>query len=91
MPIRLSPMIANSGVFPLAAVGTGHRAMSAAFWSDGHVVGMMKFAPFQRSASRGWRFGTRRIAEIVVGRLIASGRAKIEGERLITCHRPEGE
>jgi hypothetical protein len=65
--------------------------MSAAFWSDGHVIRLLKLSPFERHVRGGWRFGTRRISDGVADRLIASGRARIEGEQLIGCQRPEGE
>lgn len=47
---------------------------------------LLELSPFERRAGGvGWRFGTRRIAESVVDRLIASGRARIEGEQVISC------
>ena len=64
--------------------------MSAAFHSDFHLLRMLKLSPFQQRPG-GWRFGTRRISDDVVARLIASGRARIEDGQLITCHRAEGE
>lgn len=60
--------------------------MSAAFWSETHVVRLLKLSPFERAARGGWRFGTRRISDGVVERLIASGRAEVRGERL--HHKP---
>lgn len=55
--------------------------MSAAFWSEYHVLRMLRLSPFQQRPG-GWRFGTRRISQAVVDRLIASGRARIEGGQL---------
>ena len=47
---------------------------------------LLAHGPFERRAGGvGWRFGTRRIAESVVARLVASGRARIEGEQVIAC------
>lgn len=46
-----------------------------------HFVRLLRIAPFERRAG-GWRFGTKRIADAVVGRLIASGAAVSDGKRL---------
>jgi len=43
---------------------------------------LLKLSPFERATRGGWRFGTRRIGDGVVARLIASGRAEIIGDRL---------
>lgn len=59
--------------------------MSAAFWSDFHLIRLLKAYPFERRQRGGWRFGTKRIGNDVVARLIASGRARIDGERVIYC------
>ena len=40
---------------------------------------MLRLGPFERRTGDGWRFGTRRIADSVVDRLVANGRAEIEG------------
>lgn len=63
----------------------------ALFSSDYRFIKLLELCPFERRARGGWRFGTRNIAESVVTRLIASGRAAIQGEQLIICQRPEGE
>jgi hypothetical protein len=42
---------------------------------------LLKLAPFERR-SRGWRFGTKVIADHVVARLLASGRAESDGCRV---------
>jgi hypothetical protein len=43
---------------------------------------LLGFSPFERRARGGWRFGTKRIGDDVADRLIASGRAAIEADRL---------
>ncbi|EJN15727.1 hypothetical protein PMI42_00745 [Bradyrhizobium sp. YR681] len=57
----------------------------------GYFLRLLKFSPFERAPRGGWRFGTRRIGDAVVARLVASGRAEIRGEQLIACQRQEGE
>ena len=47
---------------------------------DPRFLRLLEIAPFERRARGGWRFGTKVIADRVVERLIASGRATIEGE-----------
>lgn len=42
---------------------------------------LLKLAPFQRRPG-GWRFGTKRIDEGVIERLVAKGRAGRDGERV---------
>lgn len=54
--------------------------------SDSYFVRLLKFSPFERAPRGGWRFGTRRIGDSVVAKLIASGRAEIRGEML--HHKP---
>ena len=53
------------------------------FNSDYRFLVLLKLSPFERHAAGGWRFGTRRVSDSVVARLVASGRARIEGERLV--------
>ena len=49
---------------------------------------LLKLSPFERRA-RGWRFGTRRISDAVAERLIASGRAQTDGQRIwLTIEEP---
>ena len=43
---------------------------------------LLKLSPFERRPRGGWRFGTKTISEEVVSRLIASGRAHIDGEKV---------
>lgn len=47
-----------------------------------YFLRLLEFSPFERAPRGGWRFGTRRIGDSVVARLIASGRAEIRGEQL---------
>lgn len=53
--------------------------MSAAFWSELHVRRLLDQGPFQRRRG-GWRFGTRRISDAMVERLVAAGIARQSGE-----------
>jgi hypothetical protein len=49
---------------------------------DPPFLRLLALAPFERRA-RGWRFGTKTVADHVVARLVASGAARIEGDWLI--------
>ncbi|PPQ17937.1 hypothetical protein CV770_18390 [Bradyrhizobium sp. AC87j1] len=51
-------------------------------------ISLLKLSPFEQATRGGWRFGTRRIGDGVVARLIASGRAEIVGGRLQLKQRP---
>ena len=58
------------------------------FNSDYRFLKLLEFSPFERriptsGTGGGWRFGTRRIADSVVARLIASGRARQDGGRIV--------
>lgn len=64
--------------------------MSAAFHSDFHLLRLLKLSPFQQRHG-GWRFGTRRISDSVVDRLIASGRARVEGGVLVVAIAERGQ
>jgi hypothetical protein len=44
---------------------------------------MLQLGPFDRHQRGGWRFGTRKVADEVVERLIADGRAELQGERVV--------
>lgn len=44
------------------------------------ILRLLDVQPLERRARGGWRFGTRRISDRVVARLIASGRAELVGE-----------
>ena len=56
-------------------------ALMALFSSDYRFIKLLELSPFERQRG-GWRFGTKRIADSVVDRLAASGRATIDGERV---------
>lgn len=43
---------------------------------------LLQISPFQQR-SGGWRFGCKRISDDVVARLVASGRARIDGLQLV--------
>lgn len=43
--------------------------------NDYQYIKLLEYGPFERRPRGGWRFGTRYIADRVVARLIASGRA----------------
>ncbi len=49
---------------------------------DRDFLRLLEIAPFERRRG-GWRFGTKRICESTVARLIASGRAVMEGNRIV--------
>ncbi|WBL75630.1 hypothetical protein I3J27_21595 [Bradyrhizobium xenonodulans] len=51
-------------------------------------LSLLKLSPFEQATRGGWRFGTRRIRDSVVTRLIASGRAEIVGGRLQLKQKP---
>ncbi|MDQ8732701.1 hypothetical protein [Bradyrhizobium sp. LHD-71] len=59
--------------------------------TDSKYLRLLKFSPFERSSRGGWRFGTRPIADGVVDRLIASGRAATDGKLvwLVEMESPE--
>jgi hypothetical protein len=45
---------------------------------------LLRYGAFERDAARDrWRFGTRRIANVVVDRLIAAGHAVRQGDRVV--------
>lgn len=48
---------------------------------DWRLLAFLKHGPFVRRCG-GWRFGTRRISDTIVDRLIAAGRAKRIGNRV---------
>ena len=57
--------------------------------SDDHkYLRLLKLAPFKRHPRGGWRFGTRRIGHVVVLRLVATGRAEIDGQRVRLVSKP---
>lgn len=54
------------------------RAADPTLWP---FLQLLALGPFERRP-RGWRFGTRRIHDRIVAHLVATGRARIEGDRL---------
>ena len=50
--------------------------------SDQKYIALLKCGAFERRPAGGWRFGTRPIADSVVDRLVAYGRARRAGDRL---------
>lgn len=50
---------------------------------DESFLKLLAYGPFLRRPSGGWRFGTKCITDCVVDRLIASGRAAREGDRVL--------
>jgi hypothetical protein len=52
-----------------------------------YFLRLLNHSPFERRPA-GWRFGTRRIADAVVARLIASGAARVDGAHLHPVERP---
>jgi|GEM_PF-5258914 len=57
---------------------------------DGIFLRLLEFSPFQQRPG-GWRFGTKRISDGVVERLIASGAARREGALLHPVPPPKGK
>ena len=47
---------------------------------DYRILRLLKFAPLERRRRGGWRFGTRRIEDHVVDRLVEAGRARRDGD-----------
>lgn len=52
-------------------------------YQDSDFLRLLKFSPFERRPRGGWRFGTKVITDLTVDRLIASRRARIEGDRVV--------
>lgn len=48
---------------------------------DFKILRLMKYAAIERRGDR-WRFGTRTIGDGVIARLVASGRAASDGQRV---------
>jgi hypothetical protein len=49
---------------------------------------LLELSPFERRPRGGWRFGTKVIGDHIVERMVASGRARIEGDQ-VYCVREE--
>ena len=47
---------------------------------DGRILRLLKYAPLERRPRGGWRFGTKRIEDQVVARLLEAGRARLDGD-----------
>ena len=58
--------------------------MSGYMFYDRDFLRLLEIAPFERRRG-GWRFGTRRISTRIVERLIASGRAVMQGDRIFSA------
>jgi len=54
--------------------------MSGCNSNPAFILRLLGFAPFERRPRGGWRFGTRNIADFVIDRLVATGRARIDGD-----------
>jgi len=50
--------------------------------SDATYLRLLQLGDFVRRSRGGWRFGTRIVSDVVVERLIAAGKAEIDGDRL---------
>lgn len=57
--------------------------MSGCNSNPAFLLRLLELSPFERRPRGGWRFGTRTIRDGVVQGLIASGRARIDGDRVI--------
>ncbi|CAL77381.1 hypothetical protein BRADO3603 [Bradyrhizobium sp. ORS 278] len=49
---------------------------------------LLELSPFERRLRGGWRWGTKRISDAVVARLVDSRRAEIRGDRVIAVAAP---
>jgi hypothetical protein len=57
---------------------------------DNTILRLMKFSPIERRGDR-WRFGSKTIGDGVIARLVASGRAANDGQRVqLTAPAPIG-
>jgi len=59
--------------------------MSGCNSNPAFLLRLLELSPFERRPRGGWRFGTRNIRDCVVLSLIASGRARIEGDKVFLC------
>lgn len=48
---------------------------------EGRYLRLLKMAPFQRRGGA-WRFGANKLSDQVVDRLVAGGRAEIDGDQV---------
>jgi hypothetical protein len=56
---------------------------------DYRILRMLRMAPFVRRQN-GWRFGTKRIADSVIDRLVSAGRAVQDGNTVTTMSKANG-
>ncbi|MGJ4888899.1 hypothetical protein ACQR1Y_11935 [Bradyrhizobium sp. HKCCYLRH3099] len=49
---------------------------------------LLDLSPFERCPRGGWRFGTKRISDAVVARLVDNRRAEICGDRVVAVKPP---
>lgn len=56
--------------------------MSGCNSNPSFLLRLLELSPFERRPGGGWRFGTRIVCDRVIQGLIASGRARIEGDRV---------
>jgi hypothetical protein len=47
-----------------------------------YLLRLLELSPFERRPRGGWRFGTRNIRDGVIQGMVASGRARIEGDQV---------
>jgi hypothetical protein len=52
---------------------------------------LLELGPFDRRSRGGWRFGTKTISDPIVARLIASGRARRDGDRIVKAEPAQQE
>ncbi|WP_257164640.1 hypothetical protein [Bradyrhizobium sp. SRS-191] len=52
---------------------------------------LLELSPFERRTRGGWRFGTKRISDAIVARLLDSRRAEIKGDRLVAITHPPND
>ncbi len=60
----------------------------ALYQADYIMLRLLKYGPMVRRGD-GWRFGTRRIADSVVARLVAHGKAICDGQRVVLAEQRE--
>jgi hypothetical protein len=63
------------------------RKRAGTYRNDPLILRLLELSPFEQAPDGRWRFGTRAISEKVVARLIAGGRAEIQGDRLLLRQR----
>lgn len=58
------------------------------FQYDRNYLRLLELSPFERRPGGGWRFGTKIIGDVIVDRLLASGRAEVSGVYLVLKRKP---